>query len=136
MKIAGWEYTPESAPKKLNGRLARMPKGLTKISKPLALRLLSLCDGDEIWSCDYCRTQRVPEDWIVRLRDIYESNFADPGSTIYQEGNPLPHYEGVRSVDIAVCVAENLSIKVDPWVLESNHRAVIVAWIKERVEED
>jgi hypothetical protein len=29
-----------------------------------------------------------------------------------------------------------LSIKVDPWVLESNHRAMIVAWIKERVEED
>lgn len=136
MEIADFEYTPESTSMKLNGRLARMPKGLTKISKPLALWLLSLCDGDEIWSCDYCRSQRVPEDWISRLRDIYESNFADPGSTIYQEGNPLAHYEGVRSVDIAVCVAENLSIKVDPWVLEKNHRAMIVAWIRQRVEED
>jgi hypothetical protein len=112
-----------------------MSKGLTKISKPLALSLLSLCDGDEIWSCEYCRTHRVPEDWIAKLRDIFESDFSDPGSTIYESGNRLAHYEGVRSVDIAVCVAESLGIEVDPWLLSNNHRAMIVAWVKERLEE-
>ena len=112
-----------------------MPKGFSKISRNLALHLLSQCDGDEIWSCDYCRSQRVPEDWITQLRDIYESDFSDPGSTIFEEGRRLSQYEGIRSVDIAVSVAECLGIQVDPWVLSNNHRALIVEWIKERVEE-
>jgi hypothetical protein len=112
-----------------------MSKGFSKISKPLALALLSLCDGDEIWSCDYCRSQRVPEDWIAKLRDVFESDFSDPGSTIFEDGNRLAQYEGVRSVDIAVCAAESLGVQIDPLVLSNNHRAMIVSWIKERLEE-
>ncbi|MEK0424449.1 MAG: hypothetical protein ACK5EO_07140 [Planctomycetota bacterium] len=112
-----------------------MSNGFSKISKPLALSLLALCDGDDIWSCDYCRSQRVPEDWIAKLRDVFESDFSDHASTIYEDGKRLTQYEGVRSVDIAVCVAQSLGIRVDPWVLSNNHRALIVAWIKERIEE-
>jgi hypothetical protein len=103
-----------------------MAKGLSKITKPLALKLLSACDGDEIWSCQHCRSERVPEDWIARLRDVFESDFSEQGSTIF---------EGVRSVDIAVAVAMSLGIQIDPWVLSQNHRAAIVAWIQERLEE-
>jgi len=73
-----------------------MSNGFSKISKPLALSLLALCDGDDIWSCDYCRSQRVPEDWIAKLRDVFESDFSDHAN---------------------------------------DHRALIVAWIKERIEE-
>ncbi len=112
-----------------------MSKGFSKISKNLALSLLSQCDGDEIWSCDYCRSQRVPEDWVVLLRDVFESDFSDDGSTIFEGGRRVTQYEGVRSVDIAVCAAESLGIRIDPWVLSNNHRALIVEWIKERVEE-
>jgi hypothetical protein len=112
-----------------------MSKGLSKISKPLALLLLSRCDGDEIWSCDHCRSERVPEDWIARLRDVFESDFSEQGSTIFEEGKRVSQYEGVRSVDIAVAVAMSLGIQIDPWVLSQNHRAAIVAWIQERLEE-
>lgn len=112
-----------------------MSKGFSKISKPQALFLISLCDGDEIWSTDYCRSQRVPEDWIAKLRDVFESDFSEPGSTIYEEGKRISQYEGVRSVDIAVCAAESLGLRIDPWVLANNHRAMIVCWIKERIEE-
>ncbi|MFM7931551.1 MAG: hypothetical protein ACKN82_20665 [Pirellula sp.] len=112
-----------------------MSNGFSKISKPLALILLDLCDGDEIWSCDYCRSKRVPEDWIAKLRDVFESDFSDPGSTIFEDGKRVTQYEGVRSVDIATCVAESLGIQVDPWVLHNNHRGLIVSWIKERIEE-
>jgi hypothetical protein len=112
-----------------------MAKGFSKISKPHALALLDLCDGDEIWSCDYCRSQRVPEDWIAKLRDVFESDFSDLGSTIFEDGKRVTQYEGVRSVDIAICVAESLAIRVDPWVLSNNHRGLIVAWIKERIED-
>jgi hypothetical protein len=112
-----------------------MAKGLSKITKPLALKLLSACDGDEIWSCQHCRSERVPEDWIARLRDVFESDFSEHGSTIFEEGKRVSQYEGVRSVDIAVAVAMSLGIQIDPWVLSQNHRAAIVAWIQERLEE-
>jgi hypothetical protein len=112
-----------------------MTKGFSKINKSHALAILSVCDGDEIWSCDYCRLQRIPDDWISKLRDVFESDFSDPGSTIYEDGKRLTQYEGVRTVDIAVRVAECLGIRIDPWVLSNNHRAMIVAWIKERAEE-
>jgi hypothetical protein len=104
-----------------------MAKGLSKITKPLALKLLSACDGDEIWSCQHCRSERVPEDWIARLRDVFESDFSEQGSTIFEEGKRVSQYEGVRSVDIAVAVAMSLGIQIDPWVLSQNHRAAIVA---------
>jgi hypothetical protein len=34
-----------------------------------------------------------------------------------------------------VAVAMSLGIQIDPWVLSQNHRAAIVAWIQERLEE-
>ena len=54
---------------------------------------------------------------------------------IFEEGKRVSQYEGVRSVDIAVAVAMSLGIQIDPWVLSQNHRAAIVAWIQERLEE-
>lgn len=111
-----------------------MSKGFSKISKPHALLLLSLCDGDEIWSLEYCRARKIPEDWLAKLRDVFESDFSDPSSTIFEDGKRIAQFEGVRTVDIAVYAAESLGIKVDPWVLANNHRAMIVSWIKEQIE--
>lgn len=113
-----------------------MPKSFSRISRIHALSLLSLCDGDEIWSCEYCREKRVPEDWIALLRDVFESDFSESETTIYQDGQRLSQYEGVRAVDIAVQLAANLGIRVDPHLLSDNQRSLIVAWIQQRAEED
>lgn len=112
-----------------------MPSRLSPIARIYALRLISLCKADDIWSIDDCTNSRVPIDWINAFRETYESNFEDPSSTIEQEGRKLNQYHGVRAIDIAVQAAISLGLRLDPSVLASNHRGLILQSIRENIEE-
>lgn len=112
-----------------------MPIRLSPIARIHALRLISLCNPDDIWSIDDCTKSRVPTDWIDAFRETYESNFEDPSSTIQQDGRKLNQYHGVRAIDIAVQAAVGLGLRLDPSVLASNHRGLILQSIRENIEE-
>lgn len=105
------------------------------ISRAHALHLLQLCDGEEIWSVDYCRRQKVPERWIQDLRNAYESGFADNSETIYYGGRIVNQFEGILAVDVAVRSARILGF--DPKDILQTHlsREAIVRAIQERIEE-
>lgn len=105
------------------------------ISRTHALYLLDLCDGEEIWSIEYCRRHHVPDRWVRELRDAYESGFKDPSQTIIYEGRVVNQFEGVLAVDIAMRVAAVLG--VDPHGITQHHasRHGIVREIRERIEE-
>lgn len=106
------------------------------ISRAQALHLLQLCDGEEIWSIDYCRRQKVPDRWIRELRGAYESGFADRSQTIYYEGKLVNQFEGILAVDIALRIASVLGIDADDILRSNPTREGIVHAIQERVEED
>ncbi len=105
------------------------------ISRAHALQLLSLCDGEEIWSIEYCRRHRVPDRWVRELRNAYESGFANPTQTIYYAGRIVNQFEGVLAVDIAIRIAEVLGVNVA--IIASRHlsREEIVRAIREQIEE-
>lgn len=105
------------------------------ISRIEALRLLELCDGEEIWSIDYCRRQRVPEGWIREMRDAYESGFSQDSQTIFYGGHKVNQFEGVLAVDIALRVATVLGIDTTRILDRSLGRDAVVRAIKETVEE-
>jgi hypothetical protein len=105
------------------------------ISRIDALRLLELCDGEEIWSIDYCHRQRVPERWIREMRDAYESGFAHDSQTIFYGGQKVNQFEGVLAVDIALRVATVLGVDTARILERSMGRDAIVRAIKETVEE-
>jgi hypothetical protein len=105
------------------------------ISRAHALQLLSLCDGEEIWSIEYCRSQSVPERWVRELRNGYESGFADPTQTIYYDGRVVNQFEGVLAVDIAVRVAATLGVDMTRIAGHHLSREGIVRAIREQVEE-
>ncbi len=105
-----------------------------------AYALLDACDGDEVWSVPLCRRRGVPEAWIERLADAFESNPSDPGQTLHVDDpagglRTTNQYHGVRDVDIARAVADELG--VDRSALETrgrNGRSVVGA-IREAIEE-
>jgi hypothetical protein len=99
------------------------------------LQLLSLCDGEEIWSIAYCRAQGVPDRWVKDLRDAYESGFLDRSQTIVYQGRPINHFEGVLAVDLAVRIAGALGVEVRSILERYRDRSTIVRAIQEQVEE-
>jgi hypothetical protein len=107
----------------------------TMISRSHALVLLSLCDGEEIWSVDYCRKQRVPESWITELTDAYESGFETDRETIYDADKPVNQYEGVLAVDLAIKLAKTLGLPMARILGAARDRSAIVREIREALEE-
>ena len=105
------------------------------ISRSHALSLLSLCDGDEIWSLEYCRQNRVPESWITELADAYESGFDSDRNTIYYADKRLNQYEGVLAVDLALKLAKVLGVSTNRILGASRDREAIVREIREKLEE-
>jgi hypothetical protein len=105
------------------------------ISRIEALRLLELCDGEEIWSIDYCRRQRVPERWIREMRDAYESGFEDRSQTIFFDGQVVNQFEGILAVDIALRAATILGVNTSKILASSMGRNAVVRAIREAVEE-
>lgn len=100
-----------------------------------ALHLLSLCDGEEIWSREYCRQQRVPESWIDELTDAYESGFQRSQDTIFVGSQRVNQYEGVRAVDLAIRLGEVLGVNIQDIRRRHVHRAELVRAIMDEVEE-
>lgn len=110
-------------------------KDCTMISRSQALTLLSLCDGDEIWSIEYCRQKGVPEVWITELTDAYESGFESDRETIYYAEKPVNQYEGVLAVDLAIKLAKVLGVPMTRILSASRDRGAIVREILETLEE-
>lgn len=105
------------------------------ISRSRALALLSLCDGDEIWSVEYCRQHGVPERWITELTDAYESGFDADRDTIYYADKPVNQYEGVLAVDLAMKLAKVLGLPMARIENATLDRTEIVRVIRELLEE-
>ncbi len=105
------------------------------ISRSHALNLLSQCDGEEIWSLEFCRIQQVPEAWISELRDAYESGYQNDRQTIYYDGRPVTQFEGVLAVDLAARLGKVLGVDMIRIVDRYHDRSTIVTAIREAVEE-
>ncbi len=101
-----------------------------------ALRLLSECTGDDIWSLEHCSAHGVPPIWMDELADCFESNFERDSDTIYLEQRPTNQYHGIRDVDLALRLGEYLGINVDSLKSTSLTRAELVRNIRHAVEED
>lgn len=107
-----------------------------------ALALLEKCQGDEIWSIEFCTKNRVPQTWIDRFADSFESGFDTDLNTIYvdnpsENGEKITNqYYGVLDVDIAFEIARFLGIPTNPIREQTLGRKQQVAKIKEAVEED
>jgi hypothetical protein len=100
-----------------------------------ALLLLSECTGDDIWSVEYCMQRSVPQAWIRKLQDAYESGFNCLDSQIFFKGQVVNQFEGVRDVDLACLIAQRLNLNVQRIVQRHSTRAGIVRAIREELEE-
>jgi hypothetical protein len=99
-----------------------------RISRSRALALLTLCQGDEIWSLEDCRVHGVPEVWIEDLSDTFESGFSTDRQTIYVGDRVTNHYHGVRDLDLAERLAESLGLDFDRITANLlNKRSMVVA---------
>jgi len=105
------------------------------LPRMLALKLLSECTGDEIWSREHCTNTGVPDSWINELIDCYESGYITDSQTIYVGNQNVNQYEGVRDVDLAYRIGKNLGIDVDRLQETSLGRSQLVRAIREEVEE-
>ena len=100
-----------------------------------ALRLLSECVGNEIWSVSLCREKDVPESWIDELVDCYESGFQSDRKTIYYKDRVVNQYHGLRDVELAYKLAELLGVDTQQATsLAIDPRAQVHA-LREAVEE-
>ena len=100
-----------------------------------ALLLLSECTGDDIWSVEYCMQRSVPQAWIRKLQDAYESGFDCLDSQIFFRGQVVNQFEGVRDVDLACLIAQRLNLDVQRIVQCYSTRSGIVRAIREELEE-
>lgn len=75
--------------------------------------LLLKCRGDEIWSADYCREQRIPELWIEEMQDCFESGFDSDRNSIYENDRLVNQYHGVSDLMIAYRLAEFLGVDTE-----------------------
>ena len=105
-----------------------------------AYALLDLCDGDEVWSVPMCRRRGVPESWIERLADAFESDPRRPETTLHVDGSgggvtATNQYHGVRDVDIARAVADSLGVDRSALETLGRSRRGIVRAIREAIEE-
>ena len=97
--------------------------------------LLEECTGDDLWSLEYCRQQRIPEAWIEEMGDCFESGFRSDRETIYYQERVVGQYEGVRDVDLACRLAKCLGIDPDPLRQQAWDRRDLVRRLKEAVDE-
>ena len=100
-----------------------------------ALHLLSQCRGDEIWSVQHCLEQGVPEDWIDRLADAFESGYQTDSQTIYENGKMTNQYHGIRDLDLAIQLASSLGVNTESLQLEWMDRQTAVQAIKDAILE-
>jgi len=105
------------------------------VNRSHALKLISECTGDDIWSIEYCRASRIPNEWIDELQDAYESGFQSPSQTIFYRNEITNQFEGVRDVDIACKIGQLLNINVARIVQQQFSRASVVRAIRESIED-
>ena len=104
----------------------------------VALSLLDECTGDDLWSVEHCHTRGVPQDWIDELADAFESSYRVSSQTIYvtgEDGTPrsVNQYYGVRDIDIAMRIGQQLGLDVDQIKAVAFSRQTTVDRIKEAV---
>ncbi len=105
------------------------------MNRSQALKLLTECTGDDIWSIEYCRKRLVPEAWINELRDAYESGFDSNNQTIYYRNEVVNQFEGIRDVDLACKIGQLLKVNVPRIVQQQNSRTGVVREICEAIED-
>jgi hypothetical protein len=105
------------------------------LNRSHALMLLSECTGDDVWSIEYCRQRRIPEEWIDEMRDAYESGFALPMQTIFYRNEVVNQFEGVRDVDLACKIGQWLRVDVARILEHQSSRSNVVRGIREAIEE-
>lgn len=105
------------------------------ISKLKALTLLDECTGRDIWSVEHCRQQGVPDSWIAELADAFESNPQQDQDAIYYKGAATNQFHGVRDIDLAMKLGDELGIDVHRISAMTVSREATVTAIKEAVEE-
>ncbi|MBX3423317.1 MAG: hypothetical protein KF752_17295 [Pirellulaceae bacterium] len=100
-----------------------------------ALQLLAECTGDDIWSLEYCRQKRIPDSWIERLSDCFESGFERDSQTIYVGDHVTNQYLGIRDVDLAIELARVLGLNIDRLTTGALSRRALVLALQEAIEE-
>ena len=105
------------------------------MNRSLALKLLSECTGDDIWSIDYCHKSLIPDSWILELQDAYECGFSCPSQLIFYRGEAVNQFEGVRDVDLACKIGQLLNVNVSRIVEQQFSRAGVVRAINEAIED-
>lgn len=73
--------------------------------------LLTRCRGDEVWSLELARQLGVPESWLDRLQDCFESGFDQQQNALFTESGLVNQYHGVSDLEIAYLAAEYLGIE-------------------------
>ena len=106
---------------------------MSSVPRHRLLSLLTECTGDEIWSVAHCRKRHVPENWIEQLADAYESGFDSDSQTIYTDQGMTNQYRGVRDVDLAIRLADEMGIRIDPNATARFGRARLVQAIKDAI---
>ena len=105
------------------------------MNRSQALKLLTECTGNDIWSIEHCRKRQVPEAWISELQDAYESGFDSDDQTIYYQNEFVNQFEGIRDVDLACKIGQLLKVNISRIVQQQNSRASVVREIREAIEE-
>ncbi len=101
----------------------------------MLLDWLSECDGDSIWSRDYCKQRGLPDYLIDALEDAFESGFEQSDQTIFYDDRPVNQFEGVRDVDLAIWIGKQMKVDVSRLRSRCFTRASLVRAIKEEIEE-
>ena len=97
--------------------------------------LLLKCTGDEIWDEETCRSNGVPEAWIVELAENFESGFDTNKNTIYVDEQIVNQYRGVLDLHLAYKLAEFLGIDWQRATASALGRQAEVAAIKAELDE-
>ena len=105
------------------------------IRRDRLLTWLSECDGDGIWPVDYARDRGLPEAWIDQLSDALESSFDRDDQTIYWRGQAVNQFHGIRDVDLARRISDELGLPTGAYEGSSTSRRDLVRRIVEAVEE-
>ncbi|MEM9586030.1 MAG: hypothetical protein AAGA03_02010 [Planctomycetota bacterium] len=101
-----------------------------------ALMLLTQCDGDEIWSLEYCEGAGVPDQWVTELADAVESGFERDAETIYVDNTIVNQYHGIKDVDLALRLGEYLGVDIARIQASAFSRRRVVQAIKEAVMDE
>jgi hypothetical protein len=121
--------------KGLNASDAKLEPERYQVNRSQALKLLSECTGDDIWSIEYCHKRQIPEDWINELQDAYESGFGSIDQTIFYRNEVVNQFEGIRDVDLACKIGDLLKVNVSRIVQQQISRVGVVREIREAIEE-